>query len=162
MASSPRSPRLRRRVSTFPRSGSIESVGSSCEQLRAPANRGCPDPQPGPKLRDAAQRVARILALEVRTDGQPVRVGRGHVLCGVHCDVDASVEECLFELLDEDAARTDLAERAPAVTITCRRDRHERDLDAGPTQSLCRELGLREREPTAAGTDADQHGTRWA
>src|SRR3954471_16362354 len=115
-----------------------------CEELCAPADRCRTDPQPGPKPRHAAQRVAGILALEVRTDGQALRVGRGHVLRGMHRDVDASVEECLFEFLDEDAARTDLPERAPAITIARGRDRHKRDLDAGPAQSGCRELGLRE------------------
>ena len=84
------------------------------EQLRAPADRGRADPHPGSNLRRSAQRVTRILTLEVRADGQPVGVGRGHVLRGVHCDVDASVEQRLLELLDEDAARADLAERAPA------------------------------------------------
>ena len=43
------------------------------------------------------------------------------------------------------------------VAVARRRDRHERDLDPGPAQPLCGLLRLGEREPTAAGADADQH-----
>jgi hypothetical protein len=80
----------------------------------------------------------------------------------VHGDVDATVEQRFFQLFDEDAARSDLAERACAVAVAGGRDGNERDLDTRPAQPGRRQLGLREREPTAAGTDADQHGTRCA
>ena len=130
------------------------------EQLRAPAHRGGADAHPGPELGRAAERVARILARQVRADREPVGVRRGHVLRGVHGDVDAPVEQRLLELLHEDAARADLAERPRAVAVARGRDRHERDLDARRARSALRgELGLREREPTAAGADANQHGT---
>ena len=68
----------------------------------------------------AAERVTRVLALEVRADGEARGVRRGHVLCGVHGNVDAPVEQRLLELLDEDAALADLAERARAVAIARR------------------------------------------
>ena len=69
------------------------------------------------------------------------------------------LEQRLLELLDEDAALADLAERPRPVAVAGGRDRHERDLDPGPAQPLDRELGLGEREPTAAGADANQHGS---
>ena len=61
---------------------------------------------------------------------RPVGVGRGHVLRRVDGDVDAPGEERLLDLLDEDAARADLAERRSAVAVARGRDRDERDLDA--------------------------------
>jgi hypothetical protein len=77
----------------------------------------------------------------------------------VHGDVDAALEERFLELLDEHAARTDLAERLRAVAVARSRDRHECELDAVAAQPHGRQLGLREREPTSAGADANQHGT---
>ena len=70
------------------------------------------------------------------------------------------LEQRLLELLDEDPAGADLAERARAVAVAGRRDRNERDLDPRPAQRLGRALGLGEREPTAAGADAKQHSRR--
>ena len=80
----------------------------------------------------------------------------------MHGNVDATVEERLLQLLDEDTASSDLTKWTRAVTVARRGDGNERDLDARPAQARRSELGLREREPTAAGTDADQHGTRCA
>jgi len=68
----------------------------------------------------------------------------------VHGNVDPPGEQRLLDLLHEDAALTDLAERARAVAVTCRRDRDERDLDAGTSQLHRRLLGLRECEPRSA------------
>src|SRR5581483_5292240 len=61
------------------------------------------------------------------------------------------------ELLHEDAARADLAERLRAVAVAGCRDRDERMLDPRRMQPRSGELRLREREPTAATADADQH-----
>ena len=80
----------------------------------------------------------------------------------MHSNVDAAVEQRLLQLLDEHTASSDLAKGTCAVTVARSRDRNKRDLDTRPAQPGRRELGLREREPTAAGTDADQHGTRCA
>ena len=101
----------------FPRSGSTERLGSSarsCARRRADA---VPIRIAGPDLGRPAQRVARILARRVRADGEPVRVGRGHVLRGVHRHVDAAGEKRLLELLDEHAPAPDLAERPRAVAV---------------------------------------------
>ena len=57
------------------------------------------------------------------------------------------------------SARADLTERLRAVAVARGRDRHERNLDAVAAQMARGQLGLREREPTAAGADAYQHGT---
>ena len=122
------------------------------EQLGAPPDRGGPDPHPGADPVGSAQRVTRILARRVRADDEAVGVGRRHVLRGVDGDVDPAVEQRLLELLDEDAALADLAERLRAVAVACRRDRDERDLDAGPAQPLAGQLGLRQREPTSAAS----------
>jgi hypothetical protein len=65
-------------------------------------------------------------------------------------DVDPAGEERLLQLLDEDPAASDLAERACPVPIAGRGDRDEGDLDTRSSQHLGRALGLGEREPTAA------------
>ena len=57
-------------------------------------------------------------------------------------------------------ARADLAEGPRPVAVARRRDRHECDLDPGPPQPLRGLLRLGEREPTAAGTDANEHSFR--
>ena len=145
----------------LPRSGSIESYGSSASSCARRRTDAVPTRIPGRSSRGAAERVARILARQVRADREPFRVRRGHVLRGVHGDVDPPVEQRLLELLHEDAARADLAERPRPVAVAGRRDRDERDLDAagGDASRVRGELGLREREPTAAGPDADQGHT---
>src|SRR5206468_12466575 len=56
----------------------------------------------------------------------------------------------------------DLAERTRAVAVTRSRDGNECNLDAVAAELTCGQLSLREREPTAAGADADQHDTRCA
>ena len=130
------------------------------EQLRAAAHRRGPDPHPRPDGVRAAERVPRILPLEVGADGEPLRVGRGHVLRRVDGDVDPAFEQRLLELLDEDAARADLAERLRPVAVAGGRDRHERELEPGPAQPLDRELGLRQREPATPRADPEEHGAR--
>ena len=105
-------------------------LGHEREQLRAPAHRRRADAHARPQLTRAAERVTRVLALEVRADRETVRIGRRHVLGRMHGDVDPPLEQRLLELLDEDTARADLAERLRAVAIARGRDRHERDLQA--------------------------------
>ena len=109
------------------------------EQLCAPPHRGGADPHPGPQLGGAAKRVARVFARQVRADRKAVGVGRGHVLRRVHGSVDAVGEQRLFELLDEHAALTDLAERAAPVAVACGCDRDERDLPPRAAEMVGRE-----------------------
>ena len=156
-ASSPRSPRLRSRVSMLPRSGSIESDGSSASSCARRRTEAVPIRIPGRSALGAAERVARILARRVRADGEPLGVRRGHVLGGVDGDVDPAREQRLLELLDEDAARADLAERLRSVAVARRRDRDERDLDPGPRSrsaacSAWVSASLLPREPTRMST----------
>src|SRR5207247_9764392 len=80
-------------------------VGLERVQLRAPAHRGGADAHAGAELAGAAQGVARIITLEVRTYGEAFGIRGRHVLGRVHGDVHATCEERLFELLHEDAAR---------------------------------------------------------
>ena len=167
IASRPRSPRLRRRVSMLPRSGSIERVGSSASSWARRRAEAVPIRIPGPDRVRAAERVARILALGVGADDEALDVRGGHVLRRVHGDVDAALEQRLLELLDEDPAGADLAERARAVAVARRRDRHERDLDA-PTarnasaaRSAWVSASLLPREPTRSSTAASR-GARLA
>ena len=131
-------------MSTLPRSGSIASVGLEREELRPAAHGRRPDPHARREPIRAAERVARILALEVGADREAVVVGRSHVLRRVDGNVDATLEQRLLELLDEDAALADLPERPRAITVARRRDRDERDLDARPRrpERLGRELCL--------------------
>src|SRR5206468_13022518 len=58
--------------------------------------------------------------------------------------------------------RSDLAERLGPIAIAGRGDRDERDLDAGSAQPRSGALGLSQREPTAAGADANKHDTTLA
>ena len=108
-ASSPRSPRLRRRVSMLPRSGSIESSGSSASSCARRRTEAVPIRIPGRSAVGAAERVARVLPREVRADGEAGRVRRGHVLRRMDRGVDPPLEQRLLELLDEHAALADLA-----------------------------------------------------
>jgi hypothetical protein len=75
----------------------------------------------------------------------------------VNRNVDPPFEQRLLELLHEDAARADLAERARPVTVAGRRDRENSELDSWRAQRRKRALRLDEREPTAAAADADEH-----
>ena len=152
-----RSPRLRSRVSMFPRKGSIESVGSSASSWARRRAEAVPMRIPGRSSDRAAERVARVVAHEVGADGQPGRVTRGHVLRGVDGGVDPPVEQGLLELLDEDAAVADLAEGATSVAVAGGRDRHERDLPPRGTEPLGDQRGLRQREPAAAGAEPEKH-----
>ena len=131
--------------------------GLECEQLRRATSRCSPDAHAWTDRVGTAQRVARILARQVRADSQALGVGRRHVLGRVHCDVDAVIEQRLLELLHEDAAGADLPEGACPVAVAGGRDRNERDLDPGRPKPRGRELGLGQCEPTAAAADADQH-----
>src|SRR3954452_8978664 len=131
--------------------------GLEREQLRLPPHRGRADPHPGPPLPCPAERVAGVLPAGIGADHEPVGIRGSQILGGVDGDVDPQLEQRLLELLDEDAAGADLAERSRAVAITGRRDRDERKLDAGRPQRGERALGLGEREPTAATADADEH-----
>ena len=153
-ASSPRSPRLRSRVSMFPRSGSIESDGSSASSCARRRTDAVPTRMPG-RSSEAPQSASRGSSRSryAPTD-QPVRVRGGHVLRRVHGDVDPPVEQRLLDLLDEDPARADLAERLRPVAVAGRRDRHERDLHPRPPQprrtasSACVSASREPREPT--------------
>ena len=58
------------------------------EELRTAADGRGADPHPRPDSGRAAQRVARILPLEVGADDEPFGIGGGHVLGGVDSDVD--------------------------------------------------------------------------
>ncbi len=127
------------------------------EQLRAAADRRRADPHPGPDPVGAAESVPRVLAGRVGADREPFGVRRGHVLGGMDGDVDPPREQRLLELLDEDAALADLPERLRPVAVARGRDRDERDLHPWPAQRLGGAFGLGEREPTAAGADADEH-----
>ena len=133
----------------------------------APARAAVPSAGPTPSrcacrdaISSAPQSASRGSSRSSTRRPTALGIRRRHVLRGVHGDVDAAVEQRLLELLDEDAARADLAERPRTVAVARGRDRDERDLDAGRAQPRGSELGLREGEPTAAGADADQHGTR--
>src|SRR5438874_2039086 len=49
-------------------------LGLERQQLCLAADRGSPDAHPRPQLRDAAERVARILAFEIGAHDEPIRV----------------------------------------------------------------------------------------
>ena len=131
-------------------------LGLQRQQLGLSPHGRCADAHPRSKLRSAAKRVASILSVEVGAYGEAVGVGRGHVLGRMDGDVDPPGEQRLLDLLDEHAARADLAERLRPVFVARGRDRDERDLDTVAPQPIGRELGLRQREPATAAADPDQ------
>src|SRR5947207_8284662 len=77
----------------------------------------------------------------------------------MHGHVDPPCQQRLLDLLDEDTARADLAERLRPVAVARGRDRHQRDLDSRAPQQLARLLCLRQREPRAARADPDERQT---
>ena len=99
---------------------------------------------------------------------EALRVRRGQVLRGVDRDVDPPVEQRLLELLDEDAARADLAERPRAVAVAGRRDRDERELDPGARKAAAARsawvsASLLPRLPTRTSTgESPPYGRRAA
>jgi hypothetical protein len=129
------------------------------EELSPPAHGGRTDPHSEPQPLGPAERVPRIAALQVRANGEPARQSRGHVLRRVDRDVDAALEQRFFDLLDEDAARADLAERTPAVAVAGRRDRNESDVELRPrlAKKVRGDLGLRQREPATAAAEPNEH-----
>src|SRR2546426_3255566 len=74
----------------FDRKGRLES-----EELCTPSDRCGADAHPGAEPGSAAERVTGILALEVGTDHQPVRVRRSHVFRGMNRNVDPPREQRL-------------------------------------------------------------------
>ena len=109
--------------------------GLEREQLCTPARGRRADAHLRLDRRRTAERVARIVTLEIRADRETFGIARRHVLRAVHGDVDPAGEQRLLELLDEDAARADLPERLRAVLVAGGRDRHQRDLDARGAQT---------------------------
>ena len=122
-ASSPRSPRLRSRVSMFPAVARSQRRLDR-EQLCAAADRRRPDPHAGAEHCCPAQRVPWILALCVGAHLETFGIHRHHVLSGMHGNVDAAFEKCLLQLLDEDPAAPDLPKRTSSITIPGSRDRY--------------------------------------
>src|SRR5579864_498536 len=72
-------------------------------------------------------------------------------------DVDAAREERLLDLFDEDAAFTNLAERARAIAVAGGGNRQERDLDSGRPHRGSRTRRLDERKLRAARADTNEH-----
>jgi hypothetical protein len=120
------------------------------EQLRTSPRGGGPDPHLRANRRRPDQRVARIVALEVRADDEPAGVGRRQVLGRVNREVDATLKQRLLDLLHEHSTLADLSERPGAVAVAGGRDRDESDLDARAAQGGGSLFGLREREPRSA------------
>jgi len=75
-----------------------------CKELRLASSRRRADAHSRSDRVRAAQRVAWIVALQIRADDKPRGIGGRHVLGRMHRNVDAMLEQRLFELLDEDAA----------------------------------------------------------
>ena len=168
-----RAGRARRRRGRSRRARARRACAAACRccraaaRSRASARARAAAPSAAPtRCRSASRAAARRRRRARRADRRARRYAPttspsgsvdGHVLRGVHGDVDPPVEQRFLELLDEDAARADLAERPRAVAVAGRRDRDERELDARRPQRESGALGLREREPTAAAADADEH-----
>ena len=129
MASSPRSPHLPQARVDVPAQGLDGERRLEGEQLGAAAHGGGADAHSRPDAVRAAEGVPRILARQVRADGQTVRVRRRHVLGGVDGGIDPPGEERLLDLLDEDAALADLPERLRAVPVARGRHRDDGDVD---------------------------------
>jgi hypothetical protein len=81
---------------------------------------------------------------------------------GVDGHIDAAGEESLLDLLHEDPALADLAERLRAVAVSRGRDGDERDVEIGigEAQRVGGDLRLRQREPTPPAAEPKNHGRR--
>ena len=152
--------RLRRRVSTLPRTGSICRSGRRRSELRDAPDRRCRNaranrhvvPRPG----GADPRIARVCTLKTGGEAQAVDVVAGEILGGVHGHVDAAVAQRLLELAGEDAARADLRERAAAIAVALGGQRHDHDRRDRAAQRGRRHLRLRHRESRRARADPDR------
>ena len=92
-----------------------DEIGSPQLELGAPPQARCPDGGPDGQLgqRAAVQRdegVAGILARQVAVDQQPLGLKDGHVLHGMHGDVDRARQQVLLDLAGEEALAADLAQ----------------------------------------------------
>jgi hypothetical protein len=125
--------------------------GLEGEELGLPTHGSRPDSHAGAQRVGAAEGVARIIAGQVGADGEVVRECGRHVLRRVNGEVDATGEERLLDLLDEDAPLADLAERLRPVTVAGGRDRNECHVHVGIgfAQTFGCSFRLRQREATA-------------
>ena len=144
----------------LPRSGSIESVGSSASSCARPSDRRRADAHARDAPRSAPQSASRGSSRsQIRADRQAFGVRRRHVLRGVHGDVDAPSSNASSSSLTNTprepiSPNGRVRSRSPAVVIGT-----SASSIPGARSRAAAQLGLREREPTAAGTDADQHDT---
>src|SRR5205085_7446609 len=127
------------------------------EQLRLPSDGGGADEHAGPNRVSSDESIARVVPREVRAHRESLGVRGGHVLRRVDGDVDPAGEQCLLDLLDEDAAGADLPEGTRAVAVAGGGDRDEGDLVPAATENRSCELRLREGEPRPARPDANEH-----
>ena len=159
IASSPRSPRFRSRVSMLPRSGSIESVGSSASSCAFRRADAVPMRMPGRESR--RRRTARRADRRARGTRRPTSPS-GSV------DVMSFAECTATSIRRSSSASSSSLTKTPREPISpngfvrsrspARRDRDERDLDPGRAQrataasSACVSASLLPRLPTRIST----------
>ena len=131
-------------------------VGPAMQELGATAQRRGADDGALPEVGDAFdvardQDVAGILARQEGGDDKPRRLGRRHVLHAVDRGIDPAREQCLLDLLDEQAL---------AAGLVGRRQRRNRG-----GQSVAHQAGLGQSELAAARAEfqeGNRHGAALA
>ena len=158
----PRRARARRACAAACRCCRAAARSRASARARAAAPCGAPTPcrcasPAGSRRRRRARRADRRAARYAPTT-RPVRIGRGHVLRRVHGDVDAAARAAPPRAPSRRRRATPISpngfvrSRSPAVVIGT-----SAISIPGARRRGRGELGLREREPTAAAADADQH-----
>ena len=133
------------------------------EELRAAAHRRRADPHPGRERRRRRRgrrgdpRAARKAATASPSTSVEVMSFAEWTATSMR-----PAEQRLLDLLHEDPALADLAERLRAVAVAGGRDRDEGDIELGigGAERVGGELRLRQREPTPAAAEPKNHGRR--
>ena len=129
-------------------------------QLRGAAQRAGADARAGFEIGQFAahQGVEGKLALGDRRHGQARGQERGQVLQAVHRQVDAPIQQRLFDLLREEAFGAHLGERHVSDLVARGADDFEARLEAESVQAAGDVARLPERQLRAAGTDDQGRG----
>eukprot|EP00958_Prasinococcus_capsulatus_P015766 scaffold1690_cov366-Prasinococcus_capsulatus_cf.AAC.2 len=117
---------------------------------------------------EAHEGVAHVLARQVAVEHGALGQVRGHVLHGVHGDVDAAVQEGLVDLLGEEALAANVRQGLAEHLVAGGLDHHDlqrallRQVRVRRLEQVARHVRLRQGQRRAAGADLDRGRARGA